>query len=133
MEFDDTPRFWDLRVARDEWIDFSSQTVELRPSERRENLFFFSLSLISLSLSPPLSLSLCLLPLCSILSSPFLSWLSSFSPFISFLFLSYLIPLNCLFSICLLPYHFSYFLIFPHFLISFFFFIFSFLILPYPF
>ena len=40
-EFDGTPRFWYPRVAYIVWIDFSSWTVELRPSQCRENLFFF--------------------------------------------------------------------------------------------
>ena len=45
MEFDETPRFWYPRIAHDAWIDFSSQTVELRPLERWENLpFCFSIS-----------------------------------------------------------------------------------------
>ena len=42
MEFEKTPRFWHPRVARDAWIDFSSRTVELRPSECRENFSFSS-------------------------------------------------------------------------------------------
>ena len=114
MELDETSRFWYSRVTLDAWIDFSSLTIELRPSKRRENLFFF------------LSLFLRLLPLYPILSSLFCSWLSSFFPFIYFLFWSYLIPPNRLFSICLLPSHFSHFFISPHFLVSFFSFFFSF-------
>ena len=51
VEFDETPRFWYPHVACDAWIDFSSWTVELQPSEYRENLHFFSLSHFSLSLS----------------------------------------------------------------------------------
>ena len=49
MEFDEILRFWYSCVARDAWIDLSSRTVELRPLKRRENLHFFSLSHLSLS------------------------------------------------------------------------------------
>ena len=60
MEFDETPRFWYPRIALDAWIDFSSRTIELRPSECQENLIFcFSLPFLSLfiSLSPSLLFS----------------------------------------------------------------------------
>ena len=51
-EFDETPRFWYPHVTRDAWIDFYSRTVEIRPSECKENLpFCFSLPFLSLSLS----------------------------------------------------------------------------------
>ena len=113
MEFDETPRFWYPHVACDAWINFSSRTVKLQPSERRENLPFFFLSLLSLSLYP---------------------FSSSFS--LPVCFSSY--PLNFLFFLFVSPSHFLIFsflifslisLIFPffHFLFYFFFFLFSFL------
>ena len=94
--------FWYPHVARNEWIDFSSQTVRLRPSERTENLTFLS-SHFSFSLSS------------FFLPSPFLYVFLSSPPI-------HRIP----FSICLLPSHFSHFLIF---LFSFFFSFLSFLFL----
>ena len=102
MKLDETPRFWYLHVDRDVWIGISPRTIELLPSKRRENLLFFPLSLSSFA--SPLSNFL--------LSFSFLSWLSFLFPFISFLLWSYLIPSNCLFSICLLP-----LIIFFHYLI----------------
>ena len=62
MEFDEIPRFWYPRVALDTWIDFSSRTFELRPSECRENLLFLFSSFLPLSIH--------FLPLCTIF--PFL-------------------------------------------------------------
>ena len=122
MEFDETQRVWYPRVARDAWIDFSSQIVELRPSEHRENLFFFSL--------PFLSLSLCLLPHCPIF--PLLVFLS-FPPFsllflfsfglilshriVSFLFVCSLL-IFLIFSFSHFP-SFSLLFLFLHFLFSF--------------
>ena len=51
LEFDETHRFWYPHVALNEWIDFSSRTIELRPSECRENISFcFSLPFLSLSI-----------------------------------------------------------------------------------
>ena len=106
MEFDETPRYLYLRVARDVWINFSSRTVEFRPSKSRENphflsiSFFLSLSIIFYSLSflvcfsfpPPVSL-------------PFLPYPTEF-PLFSCLFLSY-------FSISFsFPLFFSFYLIF---------------------
>ena len=42
MEFDETPSFWCPHVDRAACNNFSTRTVELRPSERREiHLFFF--------------------------------------------------------------------------------------------
>ena len=43
MEFDETPIFWYPCIALVAWIDFNSCIVEIRSSERRENLpFLFS-------------------------------------------------------------------------------------------
>ena len=94
MEFDETLRFLYPCVARDAWIDFSSRTVELQPSERWENLFFF----FFLSLSPFLLLS--------------------FLPFLHFL----LIHPNSFFFFLLLssfPFNFPFFFYFSHFFLSF--------------
>ena len=109
VEFDETPRFWYPRVAHDAWIDFNTQTVEIRPSERRKISFFslffpflppflfsyvFSLSLSLLAeLIPlgnflPFSSSPPYLPLVSLSHFLFISFLSSywFSFFLFFLF-----------------------------------------------
>ena len=112
MEFDEIIRFWYPSVARDVWIDFNTQTVELRPSERRKNSPFSSSSFL-----PLLSCFLSFSPVC----------FPSFSIFFSFLFsLSY--PPNILSFVCS---HliFSFFFYFYHFLFYFFFFIFYFLFL----
>ena len=107
MEFEETPRFWYPRVALDAWIDFSSQTVKLRPSVCWENLpLCFSLHFLSLSLS--------LYPI-SFLSSPCL---------LPFLFFFSLSLSNELPPFCLLTPYFL-FLSFFYFLISFFSFLFS--------
>ena len=50
-EFDETPRFWYPCVAHVAWIDFSSRTVEFRPSECRENFPPLFLSPLFLFLS----------------------------------------------------------------------------------
>ena len=104
MEFDETPRFWYPHVARDVWIDFYSWTVEIRPSEGRENLpFCFSFSLYPI------------LP--SFLSFSFLSFLLH-SHFLllfvpsSFLFISF----QFLFSHFLLFLSFFFLFLFLHFL-----------------
>ena len=91
-EFNETPRNWYPRVARNAWIDFYSRTVWTRPSEYRENPSSFSLSFLSLSLSDFSSLH-CLLP---------------FLFFFSFLlFLPFLIH-RTFFSPCLFLSHFSF-------------------------
>ena len=86
MEFDETPRFWYPHVARDVWIYFSSERVELRLSEHREIFFFFSLSFPFLSLSFSLFAS----PMSDFfLSFSFLAFLLFPFYFLSFLVLSY--------------------------------------------
>ena len=87
MEFDEIPRFWYSHIACDAWIDFSSRTIELRQSERRENLlFFYSLSL-SLSVCFFLSLLSCFLSLFPPLH--FLYLLNSFTHVCSHLIFSF--------------------------------------------
>ena len=96
MEFDETPRFWYPRIARDMWINFNTQTVELRPLERRKN---------SLFLPPPFSLFYSV-------SSPSFLFASPHFLFLFFLF-SISFPPNILSFVC------SHFLFsFSHFLIS---------------
>ena len=51
-KFDETPRFWYPHVARVAWIEFSSRTIELQPSECRKNLPLLFLSPFSISLYP---------------------------------------------------------------------------------
>ena len=89
MEFDETPRFWYPRVARDELIDFYSWTIEIRPLECQENLHFF-LSLYPILLS--LSLSL----VCSLLY---------FFPFLFFSFFPYPPALPYLVCSILISFH----------------------------
>ena len=105
MEFDETPRFLYPLVACDAWINFSSRTVKLRPSERLENPPFFSLSLLihfpllylSLFASlPPLSNALLPLFAPRLISFSFSFSLFSYFP-ISFFSLSFFSSLTFLF------------------------------------
>ena len=139
MEFDKTPRFWYPCVALDAWIDFSSRTVDLRPSECRENLHFF---LSPLSLFIYIRFIFFRPPVC------FPSFLFFFFPFLPFLSIKH--PSFCLhpspFSLIYLifsllsfspftplfdhhPSNFPFFFPFFHFLLYVFFFLFSFLFL----
>ena len=124
MEFDKTLRFWYPRVARVTWIDFSSRTVELQPSECLENLHFSFLYSLSLSLFASLMFDF------FFLSFSFLAFL--LFPFL-FLF-SYGLILshgNCLF--CFVPIHFFSIFLFLFFFSIFFSFLLSFyLILIHP-
>ena len=109
MEFDETSRFWYPRVARDEWINFSSRTVEFRPSKSRENPFFcFFILSLSFSIRFLISPLFASLPL-FLLFSPFLSF-----PYPPHFLLSLFVPISFFFS-------FSIFLFSLIFLISFFF------------
>ena len=99
VELDETSRFWYPHVAHDAWIDFSSWTVELRPSKRRENLQFFFISPLSLSLSPFASLpplSNALLPLFAPHLFPF-HFLFLFSPIFSSLYFLFIFSFLFLF------------------------------------
>ena len=110
VEFDETLRFWYPRVACDAWIDFSSRTVEIRPSEYRENLHS------CFSLSTRFHLFLSCWPF------PFLFFLGFY---FSLFYLSIKFPF---FSFCSHPhlFIFSFSLFFIFSFLSFFFFIFSF-------
>ena len=105
MEFDETPRFWYPRVARVAWIDFSSQTIELRQSKCRENLPFsflpFSSSLSRFSFSPPRIL----------IHRFFFSLVCSYPPFILFIFI-FLFLFFFIFILSFLLISFSLFLLF---------------------
>ena len=95
-EFDETSRFWYPHVTRVAWIDFSSWTVELRPSKYRENLSF-CFSFPFLSLSPyPFASSLLSLLFIFLLSFHFFSFIFYFLHFS--LFSSFLISLDFLLS-----------------------------------
>ena len=110
-EFDQTPRFWYSRVARVAWIDFSSRTIELRPSERWENLL--SLSLRSFSFYP---FSLVYFPPLFLFFIPPNSLLSTFfAPIITSLF-HFLLTSTFSFSF---NFYFLPFSLFSSFLISF--------------
>ena len=148
-EFDETPRFWYLRVAHDAWIDFYSQTVEIRQSKCQKNLpFCFSLLFLSLY---PILLSLpCLLSLIfflffyflsSLIYPPFLIlFVPSLSLFISFHFLFSFFLFSSFFSFLLLasPTHMDkwgklppHFLPWPLVITKFFFLIFFILFFPF--
>ena len=55
MEFNETPRFWYPRVARDDWINFNTRTVEFRQLERLKKFLFFFLLFSPSSFLPLLS------------------------------------------------------------------------------
>ena len=117
VEFDETPRFWYPRVARDAWIDFSSQTVELLPLERRENLSF-CFSLLSFSFSIRFFFL-------SLLLASYLFFSVGFSPFLPYpthpLFVCspFPFPFHFLFSLIFSYLSFSLLFLFLHFVFSF--------------
>ena len=76
MEFEKTPKFWYPRVTLVTWTDFTSRTIGIRPSKRRENFPF--------------------------LFSPFLPLLPRFS--FSFFYPIFLSPLSFCFPTFLLPF-----------------------------
>ena len=101
MEFVETPSFWCPHVDRAACTNFSTRTVELRPSERREILHFSFSSFLSFSFFFVSS---------STNSFSFLSFLIFFIPFSHFIFSSFLLLISPPFSLLLFSFPFFFFL-----------------------
>ena len=113
MDFVETPSFWCPHVGRFVCTNFSTRTVELRPSERREIFNFLSLLFIPFPFSflPSFSFPLSFYKLLSSMNS-----FSSFFLFFPFCFsLSYFfLPISLYeFFLFFLFFFFCFFLFFP--------------------